>query len=341
MVDVCSPRRRQAGFTLVELLVVIAIIGILIALLLPAVQAAREAARRNKCSNNLKQIALAMLNFESAYKRFPHGRKGCDGISTGVCAQQLTYKERDGASAFVHILPQLEELALANLFELRRDGIWNVHPGDSNGGTWWYTDANKKSAVGHRPPVMVCPTDTAEAMTGAQYAMPFPAATGSYALVTGTKGPRYGIDAMEVKLANNGMFLYAIARKLRDVTDGKSKTYIIGEVFDGHAPPQPKSGNARIISNIWSFALRHADCMRSTDNPVNSPLGAVGVVYLDSSLAQGGSHGGFGSKHASGAQFAFGDGHVVFVTDNVDFNVYRAASTIAGQRGVSEPTIAF
>src|SRR5262245_4357206 len=104
MHDAGLNRRWRGAFTLVELLVVIAIIGLLIALLLPAVQAAREAARRGKCSNNLKQLSLAMLSFESAWKRFPHGRKGCDGINDGVCAQQLTYKQRDGASAFVHIL---------------------------------------------------------------------------------------------------------------------------------------------------------------------------------------------------------------------------------------------
>jgi prepilin-type processing-associated H-X9-DG protein len=64
-------------------------------------------------------------------------------------------------------------------------------------------------------------------------------------------------------------------------------------------------------------------------------------VYLDPSLAQGGSHGAFGSRHTGGAQFTFGDGHVVFVNDNVDLLVYRAASTIAGQRNIVEPSIAF
>jgi prepilin-type N-terminal cleavage/methylation domain-containing protein/prepilin-type processing-associated H-X9-DG protein len=339
--DARKPWHCAGGFTLVELLVVIAIIGILIALLLPAVQAAREAARRSKCSNNLKQLSLAMLNYESVWKKFPPARKGCDGINDGVCASQLTYQQRDGASAFVHILPQLEENALADLFELKRDGIWNVHPGNSNGGTWWYNDANKKAAVAARPPMMICPTDTAEPITGQQYALPFPAATGSYALVMGTNGPRYGFDALQVKLANNGMFLYATPRKLKEVVDGKSKTFAVGEVFDGHAPPQPKAGNARIISNIWSFALRHADCLRSTDNPLNAGFGQVGIVYLDASVDQGGTHGAFGSRHAGGAQFTFVDGHVVFVTDNVDFRVYRAASTIAGQRGISEPAIMF
>ncbi len=78
-------RLRRTGFTLVELLVVIAIIGILVALLLPAVQAAREAARRTQCNNQLKQIGLALDLYEGSYKLYPPGRVGCDGITTGPC----------------------------------------------------------------------------------------------------------------------------------------------------------------------------------------------------------------------------------------------------------------
>ena len=77
---------KSRGFTLIELLVVVSIIGILIALLLPAVQAAREAARRAKCSNNLKQIALALNHYQTQNRVFPPGRMGCDGWLGSVCA---------------------------------------------------------------------------------------------------------------------------------------------------------------------------------------------------------------------------------------------------------------
>src|SRR5690242_7162307 len=102
------------GFTLVELLVVIAIIGVLVALLLPAVQAAREAARRSSCTNNLKQLGLAIVNYESAKKVFPAGRHGCDlayNPSSGkknTCGCSTDGTKEDGASAFVEMLPFME-----------------------------------------------------------------------------------------------------------------------------------------------------------------------------------------------------------------------------------------
>ncbi len=108
----CGARRRCAdGFTLVELLVVIAIIGILVALLLPSVNSAREAVRRSQCVNNLKQIGLALLNYESAARRFPAGRHGCDGSTeAGIKGCEVPASvERSAMSALVKILPYLEE----------------------------------------------------------------------------------------------------------------------------------------------------------------------------------------------------------------------------------------
>jgi prepilin-type N-terminal cleavage/methylation domain-containing protein len=111
----CRNRRRLAAFTLVELLVVIAIIGVLVALLLPAIQAAREAARRSQCSNNLKQVGLAMLNYESANKHLPPGAL-----------------MNEGSAWSIYLLPYLEETKTLNLTKIGDNNRFNSqwgHPG--------------------------------------------------------------------------------------------------------------------------------------------------------------------------------------------------------------------
>ncbi len=126
---------RRRGFTLVELLVVIAIIGILVGLLLPAVQAAREAARRMQCSNNVKQLALAALNYESAYKRFPSRQGGSGYIRR--------YQQRMRLSGFAAMLPYLEQSALYNSIQQQQRNPWN---------NWYRTNGGQLSFLG-------CPSD--------------------------------------------------------------------------------------------------------------------------------------------------------------------------------------
>jgi len=304
---------RRRAFTLVELLVVIAIIGILVALLLPAVQSAREAARRMECSNNLKQIALALANYESSVGVFPPGRMGCDGWTGDVCAGN-TSAQRPGTSGFVMILPQLEQQNLYDQFGFEKGAVFPAHPNNSPDGTsdGWRTP-EVDAAIKVRPEMFVCPSDNSKPTFGNTED-----ATGSYALCQGSRGPTFGIDQVKVKHYNNGMFHYRTTIAQSEVRDGMSNTIFVGETIMNHTSES---------QNRWTVGARHLSSMRSTDNPLNSPPGQ-GVVVLDLYGYQ--ANGAFGSRHPGGALFAFGDGHVVFLGENVDLNTYRALSTRDG-----------
>lgn len=282
---------RVRGFTLIELLVVIAIIAILIALLLPAVQQAREAARRSQCKNNMKQLGLAFANYEEIYKILPPGRLGCDGINTGPCNGNPAYT-RVGDSAFVHLLPQLDD-----------KNLWDLY------------NTNKAQAQAKRPAYFVCPSDTSEPMVGNL-------ATSSYALVHGTMGPSNGISG-NMKVFNTGSFNYKTPYRYADLTDGLSNTMLSGEVMDAHTDKS---------RNRWSVAGRHEDCLRTTENPPNTPPG-TGVTTSPYGIALNGA---FGSEHVGGCHFVFGDGHVSFISENISLTIYRGLSTRAGGEVVGE-----
>ena len=241
-----SRKNGRIGFTLVELLVVIAIIGMLVTLLLPAVQSAREAARRSACSNNLKQIGLALTNYEGAIGAYPPGRMGCDGWQQDVCTDNPGY-QRPGTSGFVMLLPMLEEQGLYDQFgNFEKGAVFPASPGDSSDGTTdgWMTPAIAV-AVGVRPSVFVCPSDDAQPLRGT-------VATGSYAFVMGSNGPTFGIDQVKVKHYNNGMFNYKTIRSVKDVQDGLSHTLFVGETISGHIEGS---------SNRWLLGSRHLDSL--------------------------------------------------------------------------------
>src|SRR5437762_4883675 len=244
------PSRRTA-FTLIELLVVIAIIAILIGLLLPAVQKVREAAAWAKCENNLKQIALALANYEQTNNRYPEGRNGCDGISAGPCAglDATASDVRNSASAFIFILPFLELDNEYKMFDFT-DMVWGCYLS-----TW--IPANT-GAIQQRPNVYVCPSDkiskpfwpTYEAVAGVYVSK---VATGNYAVVHGRRGSDEGI-ASDMKVNNTGMFNYKRFHRIAECTDGLSNTMIVGEVIDT---------DTDLSSNIWSSANRLEDTMRN------------------------------------------------------------------------------
>src|SRR5437868_6781758 len=141
-----TPRRRLGGFTLIELLVVIAIIAVLIALLLPAVQQAREAGRRTQCKNNLKQLGLGLQNYHDVYRTFPLGSRS---DPCGASAGTGTY----GPSFWVGLTPYIDQAALYNKFSFT--GANSSYQGGAAAGT-----ANAAAAAGIAIQSMLCPSST-------------------------------------------------------------------------------------------------------------------------------------------------------------------------------------
>ena len=320
-----TPQRR--AFTLVELLVVIAIIGILVALLLPAIQAAREAARRSQCVNNMKQISLALLNYEHSKKRFPAARKGCDAINPSYpgidCPSKISSAGYElayhGASALVSILPYIEEQALYDQFRIDVVTIW-----DGVAGCKWCTEPDVKAAVAIRPGAYACPSD-GELPQLAEWKHEVPArndiATCSYAMVAGSQGPP---NTAALKYQNDGVFFYNRRFKVAEITDGLSHTLFAGETI---------KGDTAIGSNIWSNGNRGNSTMRTTRNPLNTPPGedgGGGVITSTATTPPNIANCAFQSRHPGGGNFAYGDGHITFIPDAIDLIVYQYLSTRAG-----------
>jgi len=343
--DQQSPWPR--GFTLVELLVVIAIIGMLIALLLPAVQAAREAARRTECTNKLKQISLAAHNYHDSAKSFP------GGIVMGWWFPGRTPPGR-GISLFVHLLPCLE---MGNLYDQ-----WDFSDPDL-AFTGLGGGLNSTSARG---PSLLCPSDP-ESENPLHYTQ---AVQGHlfdrYITVTnyaGNGGTRsYHPDSGY--LQTDGIFFMVGKHsepqpnqqpvRLADLTDGTSQTILFGERsrwapnYDTFSA-QGWDWNFRMYGN-WCGASRGAlaHVTLSSYSPINyrlpfdyahralaTPPAASAAdfkYYIDLRVCA------YGSNHPGGANLAMADGSVRFVAETIPLLVLRALSTRAG--GEAEATSA-
>jgi len=220
------PKRRLRGFTLVELLVVIAIIGILVALLLPAVQAAREAARRSSCTNNLKQLALSVHNYHDTFRVFPPGFLWNSAISD-VGERQRTY------GWGVMVLPQIEQGSLYDRLDTANRSMRQI-----------FVDANERPLLQVPLDVFRCPSDTGSVYTGGG---PGTTSTNDHNVGNGWPVARanylgvYGYNGDPISIAGNttigiwgdspgdGLFYRNSTTRFSDITDGTSSTLMLGE----------------------------------------------------------------------------------------------------------------
>jgi prepilin-type N-terminal cleavage/methylation domain-containing protein len=330
-------RRSSRGFTLVELLVVIAIIGVLVALLLPAIQAAREAARRAQCSNNLKQIGLAVLNYDSAKGRFPPGST-CETVNiSGVYSSTWT----------VDILPFAEQQALFGLWVPKIAGAYVD-----------FSHAQNKRLRETFLSMYQCPTDVEmtelkNPESGSAEMVAAFWAPGSYRGVSGSSTNSSGDYYWDNPLANAAGVvanmpdwtrgpLHAIIRNppatdrkmkpvaAKNIPDGTSNTLLVGEA---HTTTSPTPALTR--RTLWCYAYTSYN----QSSGINFPL-IFNTDYNDCFNPPAGGHPSYGhdckrawgSLHSGGvAQFAKCDGSVSSVSSNVDPLLFRHWTTTAGE----------
>jgi len=310
----------RKGFTLIELLVVIAIIAVLIALLLPAVQQAREAARRSQCLNNLKQIGLAMHNYHDTHLAFSPGWIGADPVTRAHDIEGL-----NGFGWGTMVLPYLEQGNLFSQFDFRYSIIDSTSSVPGN-----FTLLPTRLAV------FQCPSDPHPeeweiepegggaaiaslgianyvGLFGYQYVGPLPDADDERDLhVCEELAPGQ-------QCVGDGILFHNSKITIGHITDGTSNTIMVGErasQVGAAAEPFYSTWTGVIPEGEEAFAR----ILGSADHVPN-----VGEHAED-----------FSSKHTGGAHFILGDGHAKFVSENVDLNVFRAIGTRAGGEVVGE-----
>ena len=312
-------RSTRSAFTLVELLVVIAIIGILIAILLPAVQAVREAARRIQCANNIKQQSLAMLSFESAHQHLP------PGVSFPSYAMWSAYT-----------LPHIEGSNLYKLIDFDA-GFEDVSA----------ANASNTATLSVGFPFIICPSSNVpekqfDVLIGIERSPScYVACTSGLLEREAGDFPWAGMDSNDTYPASDGVFYANSETPLGDISDGTSSTVMIGEA----TPDQDISGldaNGKVQkADHWYIGSRELDsmetlartvgrmsgenseCLGSTACRINSLLMGDKTTIDEKELA-------FGSQHPGGVNIGFVDGHVQFITESIDLPIWSSIGTRAG-----------
>ncbi|MEA1950199.1 MAG: DUF1559 domain-containing protein [Planctomycetota bacterium] len=310
-------RKSPAAFTLVELLVVIAIIGILIALLLPAVQAAREAARRIQCAGNFKQVGLGMHNYHATHQCFPAG------------TVWDWNKWRFGWSWSVSILPHLEAGVLSESIDFTAD---------------YYTEGGREPGA-YPLAIYNCPSDP-KAGSWVEWASGFHQGatdvedyratniTGVADSVLWERNATHGED-------NDGMLFGNKQIRVSEVTDGTSTTLMIGEVT-GARGRHPTQGDGW-YQHIW-FTYNCHDLKYGINGPATAPGGRNdvsdpidGAGYPNNARhVEFFNDLGFSSWHPGGCHFGMVDGSAHFITNDIDLTVLQQLATRAGGETVDE-----
>lgn len=303
--------RLRRAFTLIELLVVIAIIAILIALLLPAVQQAREAARRTQCKNNLKQLGLALHNYMDTHKVFPPGAVGNQSPSvTNWCSSAVASSNATtmglGAPWTVMILPFLDESPRYQSFNF-----------------------NLKFMSSTNVPCS-CANDAPSRLINTKFQCPSDPGSGSAATSNyfGVQGGGGTVPAAPAGCSttggtrvfyNNGALFYNSSTSARDFSDGMSNVYFVGETKYAQHP----SGRADGFHITWASSAKYDNSgtpstLAAARLQINSstldPL-KVNTFDIQTQL--------FGSRHTGGCHFLIADGSVQFVSENIDLTTYQ------------------
>jgi len=338
------------GFTLIELLVVIAIIGVLIALLLPAVQAAREAARRSQCVNNLKQIALALHNYESASGSFPPGCFGGSNRDNPACASINSH------TMFELILPYMEQTPIFNAINFQVPTSYGLTASSGATGPW---AAMQMTAHLSRIEAFICPSDLnsydwrnqATVLSGSNaYSKT------SYAAVAGTVECLWygywgstgaGCEAIEP----NGVFGKNYTYKIADILDGTSNTAFMGEASQFKGEPRSVfsfwnrggyafTGNigSDIRLSVWAYTVPSINAPATGTTPnLPDPFNWWNFALYPQSKTFGEL--GFRSFHPGGVNFAFGDGSVKFIKQTISPNSFQAMGTRAQGEVISADSL--
>ncbi|MDB5345277.1 MAG: xcpT 17 [Schlesneria sp.] len=325
--------RKSRGFTLIELLVVIAIIAVLIALLLPAVQQAREAARRSQCKNNMKQLGLALHNYHDTFSAFPITYFD---TSTGLGGPI----QGRSTSWMIGIMPYIDQ---APLFNLINTGVGlTTDPRCSYPATNPPTNPSNPWAATQSLSVFKCPTDTSPDKLAGRSDSAGPAAMGvtSYKACAGSNWAwgtwqsgstgvyaqtRWGADANGLDRGNGFMFRgwgFPYTTKMKDISDGTSTTFAVGEAIPSYSQ--------------WNWWWLHNATTATCSIPLNAAPQCGGAAGLSNDSGLKACAGdwpnnySFMSQHTGGGHFMMADGSVTFVSKNIDYNTYRSLSTIQG-----------